>query len=137
MSNTKHPVGHVLQAYHDGELDASAAAAVADHCEHCAACSAELAELEQLGQLLASTPTPELSRTVWHRVRPGRVRRSRLRPALAFAACAAGVIVGILLGPIRFDAQVTGTELAWSETATVWNNDATSSLLTVYQSGQE
>ena len=137
MSDTKHPAGHVLQAYHDGELAPATTTDVVTHCERCAACRSELADLERVGQLLAGAPTPELRRTVWHRVRPGRARESRLRPSLALAACAAGVVLGVLLGPIQFSAEETGTELAWSETVTVWNDDATSPLLAVYQSEQE
>jgi anti-sigma factor RsiW len=137
MSNTKHPAGHVLQAYHDGELDPPAATEVAAHCERCATCRTELTELRRLDQLLASAPTPELPRTVWHRVRPGQARETRLKPIFAFTACAAGIILGVLLGPITFSTEETRTDLAWSEVVTVWNGSATSSLLAVYQSRQE
>ena len=86
---------------------------------------------------MVGAPAPELTRSVWSRVRPGRARESRLRPALAFAACAAGVVLGVLLGPIQFGAEETGVDPAWSETATVWSADATAPLLAVYQTEQE
>jgi anti-sigma factor RsiW len=137
MNETKHPAGHVLQAYNDGELDPSAAGEVADHCEHCEVCRSELAELEGMGRLLAGIPAPELPQSVWHSVRPRREREFRLRPALAVAACAAGIIIGVLLGPVRFSAEEAAVETAWSETVTVWSGDVSSSLLGVYQTEQE
>jgi len=137
MTDSKHPAGHVLQAFHDGELGSSEATSVAAHCEHCEHCQAELADLERMGRMLASDPAPELPRSAWPRVRPGRGRESRLRPVFVFTACAVGIILGILLGPIRFSAEETGTELARSEAVTVWIGGATSSLLSVYQSGQD
>ena len=137
MSDTKHPAGHVLQAYFDAELDEPTAAGVQAHCEQCPACRKELAELEQVGRLLAGVPAPELPRTVWHRVRPGHERESRFKPAFGFAACAAGIVLGILMGPLKFNAEQADTELAWSETVTVWDSGASASLLNVFQYEQE
>jgi len=137
MTDSTHPAGHILQALHDGELDPSLVAGVESHCAECEACRAELADLERMEQLLAASPVPELPRTVWHRVQPGRRRDSRLKPVFAVAACAAGIILGVLLGPVQFTPEETGTEVAWSETATVWDGSATSSLLGVYLTGQE
>jgi anti-sigma factor RsiW len=138
MTDSEHPAGHLLQAYHDGELDAASAADVATHCERCADCRHELADLELVGAMLASARAPELPRTVWHRVRPGRkARESRLKPSLAIAAGAASVVLGVLLGPIQFAEEETGTELAWSETVTVWSDDATAPLLSIYDSELE
>ncbi len=137
MSESNHPAGHVLQAYHDGELDPASEREVAAHCELCASCRAELAELEHVVQFLAGAQAPELPSSVWQRVQPGRTRESRLKPGFAVAACAAGVVLGLLLGPIQFSAQETSSELAWSESVTAWNGEATSPLLAVYQSEQE
>lgn len=137
MTDTKHPAGHALQAFHDGELDAAAAAEVTAHCEQCQECRNVLAELEQVGQLLAAASAPELPRTVWHRVRPGRARESRLKPAFGIAAGAAGLVLGLLLGPIEFTGETADTELTWSETVTVWDGSASTSLLDVFQYEQE
>lgn len=137
MTATKHPAGHVLQAFFDDELSPTDAAGVADHCRNCEHCQTELTDLEQMGRLLAGAAVPELPRTVWHRVRPGRAPETRFKPVFAFAACAVGIVLGVLLGPIQFSAEQTGTELAWSETATIWNTSSTSSLLNVYQVDQE
>lgn len=137
MNQTKHPAGHVLQAFHDGELDAKETAAVEAHCLQCAACRNELAELEDTARLLAASLAPELTRTVWHRVRPGRAREPRFKPVFAFAAGAAGVILGILLGPIQFGTDGVDTEVAWTETTTIWSGSASTTLLDIYQSGQE
>ncbi len=137
MSGSKHPAGHVLQAYHDGELDSPISAEVAAHCEQCAACQAELGELAGIEAMLAKAPAPELPRTVWHRVRPGRPRESRLRPVLALAACAAGMVIGVLLGPVQLKTENVITDQTWSTSVAVWNNSTTSSLLAVYQPGQD
>jgi anti-sigma factor RsiW len=137
MTDKMHPAGHMLQAFHDGELDPTVAADVERHCDQCEACKEELVDLERTEQLLAGSSIPELPHSVWHQVRLGRDRDSRFRPALGIAACAAGIVLGVLLGPVRFTAEETGAELAWLETATVWNGGATSSLLAVYETCQE
>lgn len=133
MSNPKHPAGHVLQAFHDGELNTSSAAEVTLHLEQCQVCRSELAELKDLDQLLAKAPAPELPRTVWHRVRPGRPQETRFKPAFGIAACAAGILLGLLIGPIQSSTDQSSNELAWSENVTVWDANASSSLLGVYQ----
>ncbi len=138
MKEFKHPAGPILQAYHDEELDASTAAQVTAHCEKCADCRAELDDLKRLSLLLTGASAPELPRTVWHRVRPGRPQPSRLKPAFGLAACALGIVLGILMGPIQFSAQnQADTQLAWSETATIWDSGASADLLGVYQTFQE
>ncbi len=136
MTESTHPAGHILQAFHDGELDSSLVVGVESHCEKCKACQAELAELEAMELLLAASPAPELPRTVWHRVRPGRPSEPRLKPAFGIAACAVGIILGLLLGPVQFSAEKVGTDLALSETVDLWDGGATSPLLAVFQSVQ-
>lgn len=136
MTESTHPAGHILQAFHDGELDAVPAAGVEAHCEKCAACRAELADLKIMGQMLAASPAPELPRTVWHRVRPGRPREPRFKPAFGIAAGAVGIILGLLLGPVQFNGDKAGTNLTLSETVDLWDGGATSPLLAVYQTGQ-
>lgn len=137
MRNHEHPAGHILQAFQDGELDPGLATEVATHCEQCGDCRKELADLERTVQLLKASPAPELPRTVWHRVRPGRAKETRFKPALAFAAGAVGVVLGVLLGPIPSGTDQAVDDLTWSENVTIWNGDATSSLLGVYQTGQD
>ena len=137
MTDNAHPAGHVLQAYHDGELDQVQSAEVKRHCEQCEACRTELAELEFTVQLLASSPAPELPRTVWHRVKPGRPTEPRFKPVFGLVAGALGVLLGILLGPIQFDAEKTDDQMAWSETVTVWDVSSSSSLLGVFQTDQD
>jgi len=137
MTDRKHPAGEQLQAYHDGELEHTVASEVASHCESCESCRAVLAELDQLNSVMASAPTPELPHSIWPLVQSGRQRETGLPPIFAYAACAVGILIGILLGPIQFSTEEVTTDLAWSETVTVWNQQATSSLLSVYQSGLE
>ena len=137
MADSKHPAGHVLQAFHDGELAGILAAEVGRHCGQCEACRAELAELELTEKLLAGFRAPGLPRTIWHRVKPGRRSEPRFKPVFGLAAGAAGIILGILLGPNQTGSETTHNELAWSETVTVWTGSATSPLLAVYQVGRE
>lgn len=136
MTHSKHPAGHILQAFHDGELSPAETTSTVSHCNQCPSCQKVLADLDQLGQLLSSVPEPELPRSVWHHVNPKQKRESRLKPVFAFTACAAGIALGILLGPIQTTSENTTTDLAWSETVSVWNDNATSSLLSVYQTDQ-
>ncbi len=68
MSDPKHPAGHQLQAFHDGELEPAIATELETHCLHCPTCRAELDDLARVGGILASTRVPELPRTVWPRV---------------------------------------------------------------------
>lgn len=137
MTDSTHPAGHVLQAFHDGELESTTVAEVAAHCEKCEACRAELDDLERVQQMLAASPAPELPRTVWHRVRPGQHNEPRFKPAFGIAACAVGIALGILLGPLEFNGENTATDLAWSESVTVWDSGASASLLNVFQYEQE
>ena len=137
MRDSKQPAGHILQAFHDGELASSVTSDVDAHCRQCADCRAVLADLERTDQLLTSVPMPELPRTVWPRVRPKLESEPRLRPTLGIAACAVSIVLGVLLGPVRFSAEEAGSDLAWSESVTIWNGSTIPSLLTVYQAGQE
>ncbi len=137
MKPTDHPVGHVLQAFHDGELEGNERAAVEAHCEQCADCRDELAALAATAALLASTPAPELPRTVWHRVKPSRSREPRFKPVFAFAAGAAGIVLGILIGPIQMTATATDDTMTWSDSATFWDGGTTAPLLDVFPTGQD
>lgn len=136
MKHSTHPAGHILQAYHDGELDLSLVAEVKAHCQECQACQSELADLEQVAQLLAASTAPELPRTVWHRVRPGRPSETRFKPIFGLAAGAVGIVLGLLLGPVQFDLEKAGGDLAQAETVDLWDAGTTSPLLAVFQSGQ-
>ncbi len=136
MTDSTHPAGHILQAFHDGELDSSLVADVESHCKKCEACRAELADLERMEQMLAASPAPELPRTIWHRVRPGRPSEPRFKPAFGIAACALGIILGLLLGPVQFNSDKAGSDLALSETVNLWDGGTTSPLLAVYQTSQ-
>lgn len=137
MTKMEHPAGHVLQAYHDGELAPDRAAAVEAHCDRCAECRSVLDELAAAERLLAAVPAPEMQRSVWSRVDPGRARESRFRPAFALAAGAVGIVIGVLMGPVpdgAGDARETST---WTATVGVWSSGTTSSLLDVFETGQD
>lgn len=137
MTTSQHPAGHVLQAFHDGELRGNELAAVEAHCKQCAECRNELTALAETTALLAAAPTPELSRTVWHRVKPNRSREPRFRPVFAFAAGAAGVVLGILIGPIQMTATAEDETTTRFASATFWEGGTTAPLLEVFPTGQD
>ncbi len=137
MSNSKHPAGDLLQAFHDGELDLSKAAEIENHCRQCASCTAELTELSRMDHLITSVQAPELPHTVWPQVKPASADESRLRIPLTIAACAAGLAVGILLGPIQLHTSKTISDSIGSQSVTLWDSGTTSSLISVHQSGLE
>ncbi len=137
MNDVRHPAGHELQAYHDGELAAEASAHLAAHCEGCEACRARMADLERVDGLLAGIDAPDMPRSVW----PGiavrqRKDAGRLGPAFGFAAaaaCAAGLVIGILVGPVQFSAETTTDEVTWTGPSSLLEGGSGSSLLSVYQ----
>ena len=142
MKETKHPAGHELQAYHDGELGTDARARLADHCERCARCRAELDELERMDGLLNGLDAPELPRSVWPHVAAAHrsANRGRLGTAFGFAAtaaCAAGLAIGILLGPVDFGTESATEVTAWSGPASLLSGGSGSTLFEFYQSSVE
>lgn len=137
MNPTNHPAGHVLQAFHDGELEGNERAAVEAHCAECAPCRNELAELAEVASLLSAAPVPDLPRTVWHGVKPGRPRENRFKPVFAIAAGVAGVLLGILIGPVQMEAAAEDDTTTWSESATIWSGGTTAPLLDVFPTGQD
>ncbi len=137
MTENNHPTRFQLQAFHDGELEQPLIAELSAHCESCQICRAELAGLNQVEQLLTATETPELPGSIWQRVRPQKDHEKGLKPVFAYAACVAGIILGVLLGPIQSDAEEADKDSMWAAPTSVWDKRATSSLLAVYQSGQE
>ena len=133
MTMNSHPEGQILQAYHDGELTAAEGAEVRAHCEVCAECRSQLADLEMMNSLLGRVEAPVMSGSVWPRIQASEDRSIAIKPAWGLVACAAGIVLGFLLGPLQSSQDNAVTNLAWSENVTVWNTDATSSLLGVFQ----
>jgi anti-sigma factor RsiW len=132
-----HPEGHILQAYFDGELEAVQADEVQLHCASCDRCRAELTELEKVGAMLASDPDPDLTRPIWNAVRPDRTTEKVFRPALGLAACAAGITIGLIVGTMGQSTTSEVADSSWTESMTIWNGQATSSLLAVYDNSGE
>jgi anti-sigma factor RsiW len=136
MTETRHPAGHELQAFFDKELDQAAAEHIAEHCEQCAICRAELTEIERMGALLAATPTPELPRSVWHRVAMARQQKEvplgRAFKWALTAACATGVALGLQLGPVKFRVEKSAVEQPSLALETIWGDGSSASLLSVY-----
>ena len=139
MSEAKHPDGDVLQAFHDGELNAERATRVEEHCRNCVQCRADLTELDRLDGLLADIDAPALPRPVWPGVAEARRKelRGRLGTAFAFSAagvCVAGIAIGLLLGPVGTDAESSDDGQIWEGPSSLWSGGASVSLLEVYTS---
>ncbi len=141
MTETIHPAGHELQAYHDGELAPDAAARIAAHCEGCVACRAELTDLERVVSLIAGIDAPEMPRSVWPDVAAAQRREyARLGPAFGFAAaaaCAAGIVIGVLLGPVQFSAETASQDVAWTGPSSLLAGGDDASLLDVYRTDSD
>nr|MEE4267719.1 zf-HC2 domain-containing protein [Candidatus Krumholzibacteria bacterium] len=133
MTLNSHPEGEILQAYHDGELPAAEAAEVRAHCEQCEVCRSQLADLKMMNSILGCLEAPAMSGSVWPRIQASEGRSPAIKPSWGLVACAAGIALGFLLGPVQSGQENAATSLAWSENVTVWNTDATSSLLGVFQ----
>ncbi len=142
MSDSTHPDGYVLQAYHDGELNDEATARIETHCRDCVRCRNELAELQRLDGLLADIDAPELPRPVWPALN-GALRKqheARLGPAFAFSAaavCAAGITIGILLGPVGKSDQSSTNGTTWEGPSSMWSGGASASLLEIHLSDMD
>lgn len=133
MPSERHPDGLELQAYFDGELDPAQARAVQAHCETCPECRTELGALSEVSALLLSTPAPELPRPIWGEVRPMGEAEFRFKPLWGAAACAAGIALGVLIGPTSVLTGGDAAETEWTQTSSLWSGETTSSLLGVYE----
>lgn len=118
------PQTHLVHAFHDGELDAQASAAVRGHVRQCPACAAELAWLEQLAQQVreaAPVAVPlELMSAVHRRINrladPGVLRLARWLTAAAAVMALASL--GWLLAGQGTSAGATGAANAnWQNSA--------------------
>ncbi|MCX5662304.1 MAG: zf-HC2 domain-containing protein [Planctomycetota bacterium] len=101
-----------VHRYHDGELDAPAAAAVESHLRSCPACSAELRLLRSLGAslrtLAEATPIPiGLGRSVHRRVERF-ADAGTLRLAGWLTAAAAAVVLACVVKLESFGTDSTG-----------------------------
>ncbi len=89
-----------VQAYYDGELDASRSQMLEAHLEQCAQCSGLLEELHALSTLLSAAPRPDMRPQAVSRFQGAwDVARDRgmMRIAGWLTAAAAALLVGALL----------------------------------------
>ncbi len=136
MTPSEHPTGPELQACHDGELEDTRSARIRAHCASCAACRGELEALASVAALLAADPDRAPVRPLWNAVRPGSrgpVPLGRMGWGLGLAACAAGIAAGLVFGPVDQATTAATAKSGWTETMTIWNGQATSPLLAVFE----
>ncbi len=137
MTESKHPEGHILQAFHDQELPAALSRDISDHCETCDVCQAILKDLERVENIFSHTREPSMTHSIWQKVRPEREQKIQVNPVFAMAACLVGIILGVLLGPLQFSPNSQNNDAAWSDNITLWSQDSESLLSSVYQTGTE
>lgn len=85
-----------VSAYHDGEMNATDAAAMERHLAECPACAAELTELAGMSRLFAENQPPRLSQIALHRLHnkaDDLARADVIRVARVLQAIAASVLV--------------------------------------------
>ena len=142
MNGNHHPTGPMLQAFFDGELVGAEATKVEAHCRDCDECRGMLAELAAVQDRLKMTGTETMPSSIWPSV-AAQVKREqgqRLGPAFAFgtaAACAAGIVMGLLVGTPPTSEQVDGDQVVWTSSSQLWTGSESASLLDVYSSSQE
>jgi len=142
MNGNDHPLGPVLQAYSDGELVGAEAAAVEVHCGACDECREVLAELAAVQDRLQVAAPEAMPSSIWPAV-AAQVKREqgqRLGPAFAMgttAACAAGIVMGLLVGTPPTSEQGDSDQVAWTSSSQLWSGSGSASLLDVYSPSQE
>jgi anti-sigma factor RsiW len=133
--------GHVdsrLQAFLDGELSTSEAAAVEDHCSDCPACGAALEESRAVRALMAVDRGDEPLRPTWPGVRDALPRRVPGRPSLAYlfgasALAAAGLFLGLYLGAESVPSPAaTASESSWSSFSSTLGTGSPGNLAGIY-----
>jgi anti-sigma factor RsiW len=86
----------LIDAYHDGELDAAQHETLRSHLSTCGECSARLARLEQMSGLFVSAIPDRLSQIARHRLHRHVAKvidRGVIRLAWSFSAVAAAVVL--------------------------------------------
>jgi anti-sigma factor RsiW len=146
-SGAPHPPGHIIQAYFDQDLSVEEAAVVQQHCRDCPDCRQALAELGAVKEWLAADRPDEVPDPVWPALRTRLQREAgrRIGPVFALgtaAACAAGIVLGLLVGAPASVGTTQGpsdsrdTEetaaVTWSSVAHLWSSGASASLLDIY-----
>ena len=137
MNSTDHPRGYVLQAYFDAELSDTDAAVVDEHCRDCARCREILADLNAVQQRLASDKMDVSPKPIWPHVAPGLQRERKHRIGFVFAlgttaACAAGLVLGLLLGTPANNNQSEENGDSRNSLGYLWSGGGNSSLLDIY-----
>ena len=142
MNGNDHPQGPVLQAYFDGELSPAEAATVEAHGRVCGECREVLAELAAVQERLAFDRPSTIQAPMWPAV-AARVEREsshRLGPAFTFgavAACAAGIVLGLLVGTPSASQQASSEQVVWTSASQLWSESGSTSLLDVYSGSRE
>ena len=123
-----------IAAYLDGELPDREAALVSAHIDTCERCAAALREARVVMQVLEGDPAAEPLASMWPEVE-SRLRRRLPVFDLPFAAAtAAALAVGVMLGVLTFDRQLSEVApLAEVATATdAWSDESELLLADIY-----
>ncbi len=136
MRERENHVADRLQALVDGELSPEEERTVRDHCEQCERCGSLLREVEDVYRRLGDLPPADLEESLWPVVQ-GRLRGRTARRSLPFAVgasamAAAGILIGLLLGPASGTDPAAGGETTWAEMGSLFDESTVPTLDTVY-----
>lgn len=137
MTGHEHPKDLVLLAFGDGELPEAEAQAVAEHCTICAECSRLLTDFEAVRVSLAADLQLAGPQPVWPLVasRLQHERSRRIGPMFALgttAACAAGIVLGLMLGTPPSQSSTENDSVAWTSVDQIRSGSGSASLLDVF-----
>lgn len=120
----------------DGELSPREETEVREHVKSCAACAAVWKESEEAAALLEADAPGESAPPIWPAVRAKLREKRSGRITVAFRvgaslAAAAGILLGLYIGSIRFDdayRNATADSSAWTEFDSVLGTESDSPL---------
>ncbi len=141
MRTSEHPDGVDILAYLDDELEESRANEIQVHCEVCDECQEMLDGFREVQGRLASEEPMPIPMPVWPGVEK-ELRKDRPMnwgPAFGFssaAACAAGLVLGLLMGEPASTVVLNQETAAWASADYLWTSANENSMLSTLSSDQ-
>lgn len=141
MKASVHPAGPDLMAYLDDELDQERVKEIEVHCAECSECREILDSFKGVQLRLDSEGPLPLPQPVWPAVEKELRgdRPLRFGPAFGFgtaAACAAGLVLGLLMGEPALMEGINQETAAWASTDYLWSSSDDSTLLNAFSVDQ-
>jgi anti-sigma factor RsiW len=136
MRHRENHVADRLQALVDGELSREEERTVRDHCRECERCASLLRDAEEVYRRLGDLPPARLEESLWPAVQGhvhGRAAGRNIPLAVgASAMAAAGILIGLWIGPAFAPRSATESETTWAEMGSLLDDGTVPTLDTVY-----